>query len=610
MGGDLGTTHSELSQEKPDTQKAFRTVPMMTPRDDPPGLCQCPNICRTIIEPLCRYCRQCLERTPQGICSCVFSSGNSCCIYWGSDGKVSQPSEHLESLNFRTDTSEYPYPKAVNALTMGAVADVVEIPMRLKTYSWKRHWPAAVLHLNFFTPEHFASGDCKVSPDQHFGKSLSYEELVKHLRGEEFRLIRRFVITQATGKQRIIDDAVAGGQSEVSTDENILDSGNALQPAHHFDTQAFESWVESDLTGNLFVDRLEPGASRYLVNLVQYWTTALNEWIERDLARRDRRAAMTNKGSSTPNAHQAPEVTPELPQAQEEIEVVDSDEEAVLSTDHEDQAEPRLNGPQDESAVLSGMDMQGDSRPGIPPTMDDLAEYASENEDLEEHPLQITHKPSLCGVCGDSDLLFKDQCFECRCYYHEEVCGTSISQIEQGRRHSRWYCKSCMLRRLEANYIVRTVGTHLPGTGEQLIERPICHVCGFDNTATPIIICADPPGCRSFAHACSCSTHVYGRWLCNPCWLWTVDARMQEWEDAHNDEEEFEDLADGEFDGEIDEGRASDRPTNTTIEDDSPALPLTEGDDYSSETTVLDSNDSAASIFDLMYVSECSAVSQ
>jgi len=62
---------------------------------------------------------------------------------------------------------------------------------------------------------------------------MSYDELVKHLQGEEFRLIRRFVITQATGKQRIIDDAAAGGQSEASTDENILGFCNALQPANH-----------------------------------------------------------------------------------------------------------------------------------------------------------------------------------------------------------------------------------------------------------------------------------------------------------------------------------------------------------------------------------------
>ena len=65
---------------------------------------------------------------------------------------------------------------------------------------------------------------------------MSQRELVSQLGGKEFRLIRRFVITQFTGKQRIIDDAAAGGQSEASTDENMLDFCNALQPAHHLAT--------------------------------------------------------------------------------------------------------------------------------------------------------------------------------------------------------------------------------------------------------------------------------------------------------------------------------------------------------------------------------------
>ena len=41
---------------------------------------------------------------------------------------------------------------------------------------------------------------------------MTHEELVKHLNGKAFRLTRRFVITQASNKQRIIDDAAAGGQ--------------------------------------------------------------------------------------------------------------------------------------------------------------------------------------------------------------------------------------------------------------------------------------------------------------------------------------------------------------------------------------------------------------
>jgi hypothetical protein len=69
---------------------------------------------------------------------------------------------------------------------------------------------------------------------------MSHNELLNHLKGDEFRLIRRFVITQSAGKQRIIDDAAAGGQSDASTDENMLGFCNALQPAHHLAALADE----------------------------------------------------------------------------------------------------------------------------------------------------------------------------------------------------------------------------------------------------------------------------------------------------------------------------------------------------------------------------------
>ena len=45
-----------------------------------------------------------------------------------------------------------------------------------------------------------------------------------------YRLIKRFVITQASGKKRVIDDAAAGGQSQLSADGNKLQFTTALQP--------------------------------------------------------------------------------------------------------------------------------------------------------------------------------------------------------------------------------------------------------------------------------------------------------------------------------------------------------------------------------------------
>ena len=60
-------------------------------------------------------------------------------------------------------------------------------------------------------------------------------ELESSLEASKCRFIRRFVITQATGKSRIIDDAADGGQSDVSTDENALCCCSAIQPTHRIE---------------------------------------------------------------------------------------------------------------------------------------------------------------------------------------------------------------------------------------------------------------------------------------------------------------------------------------------------------------------------------------
>ena len=49
----------------------------------------------------------------------------------------------------------------------------------------------------------------------------------------EYRLIKRFVITQASGKKRVIDDAASGGQSQYSHDANKLQFTTPLQPCQH-----------------------------------------------------------------------------------------------------------------------------------------------------------------------------------------------------------------------------------------------------------------------------------------------------------------------------------------------------------------------------------------
>ena len=63
--------------------------------------------------------------------------------------------------------------------------------------------------------------------------SMDAEELHSRLGAEPYRLIPRCVITQSSGKQRVIDDAYVGLQSERSSDANKLTLCSALRPAQH-----------------------------------------------------------------------------------------------------------------------------------------------------------------------------------------------------------------------------------------------------------------------------------------------------------------------------------------------------------------------------------------
>ncbi|CAE7730172.1 unnamed protein product [Symbiodinium sp. CCMP2592] len=62
---------------------------------------------------------------------------------------------------------------------------------------------------------------------------LRYPQLLRAVGGLPFRLIPRCVITQSSGKQRIIDNADTGGQSELSSDPNKLVLCSPLRPAQH-----------------------------------------------------------------------------------------------------------------------------------------------------------------------------------------------------------------------------------------------------------------------------------------------------------------------------------------------------------------------------------------
>lgn len=47
-----------------------------------------------------------------------------------------------------------------------------------------------------------------------------------------------------------------------------------------------------------------------------------------------------------------------------------------------------------------------------------------------------------CHVCGQVDWVFKDSCFRCRCRFHEDVCGTSITDRPG---NTSYYCHPCYI---------------------------------------------------------------------------------------------------------------------------------------------------------------------
>ena len=87
---------------------------------------------------------------------------------------------------------------------------------------------------------------------------LTWSELQSRVKGQPFRLIPRCVITQASGKQRVIDDAAKGGQSDTSRDSNKLVLCTALRPAQHAQALLSAMTVDGRLSAQAH-DSLESG---------------------------------------------------------------------------------------------------------------------------------------------------------------------------------------------------------------------------------------------------------------------------------------------------------------------------------------------------------------
>ena len=67
---------------------------------------------------------------------------------------------------------------------------------------------------------------------------MNLSQLKRYAKGDPYRLIPRCVITQASGKQRLIDDAARGGQSASSRDSKKLVLCTPLRPALHVQAAA------------------------------------------------------------------------------------------------------------------------------------------------------------------------------------------------------------------------------------------------------------------------------------------------------------------------------------------------------------------------------------
>eukprot|EP00435_Cladocopium_sp_Y103_P060929 s497_g22.t1 len=77
---------------------------------------------------------------------------------------------------------------------------------------------------------------------------LKQPDFLRLIKGQPHRLIPRCVITQSSGKQRVIDNGDTGGQSERSADSNKLTLCSALRPAQHI-ALAMQQW-DADMLQN------------------------------------------------------------------------------------------------------------------------------------------------------------------------------------------------------------------------------------------------------------------------------------------------------------------------------------------------------------------------
>ena len=87
---------------------------------------------------------------------------------------------------------------------------------------------------------------------------LRRAEFLRFIGNKAHRLIPTCVITQSSGKQRVIDNGDAGGQSALSSDANKLTLCSPVRPAQHI-SLVMHRWSDEDVADFRSHDAWETG---------------------------------------------------------------------------------------------------------------------------------------------------------------------------------------------------------------------------------------------------------------------------------------------------------------------------------------------------------------
>ena len=104
---------------------------------------------------------------------------------------------------------------------------------------------------------------------------LRRPDFLRFIGNKAHRLIPRCVITQSSGKQRVIDNGDTGGQSALSSDANKLTLCSPLRPAQHI-RLAMHRWTEEEISDFFARDAWETGQED-LPSPYRYCPMALQE---------------------------------------------------------------------------------------------------------------------------------------------------------------------------------------------------------------------------------------------------------------------------------------------------------------------------------------------